>query len=121
MKHTDTRLTYEMGQYSGRNWMIAAVTFATETGQETGYITADQVHIDEFEQGTPEADLRLWAASPALLNACKFGGGHMTGPDALEKVADLLEQHGADGWAVVMREKARRERAAIEKVGGSHE
>ena len=77
--HTSHFLTYEMGEYTGENWLLATVDFGTddEDNDIIGYIVTDNVHASDFEMGDPEADLRLWAASPVLYQACKLALKHI--------------------------------------------
>jgi hypothetical protein len=119
-QHTDVALTYEMDQYSGNNWLLAVVEIGTNDGDRKGFITSDHVHIDEYTPGDPEADVRLWAASPRLLAAMKMGipGTAIDGPDLLFKVANILDAEGHVNYAGFLRVKAKIEKAAIARAEG---
>ena len=66
-------LTYEVGEYTGNNWLVASVNFGTQpNGDElTGHITTNHVHASELFYNDPEDELRLWSSSHDLLRACK--------------------------------------------------
>lgn len=68
MKHTRVPLTYET-EYSGTNWLLAVVDFGVQPDDKRvrGYITSDHVHASELVYGDPEADMKLWCASPKIL------------------------------------------------------
>jgi hypothetical protein len=73
MSHTHLPLTYQR-EYDGENWLLAEIDFGPDDdgGQQTRWcITTDHVHASEADFGEPEADVRLWAASPYLLEACE--------------------------------------------------
>ena len=99
-EHTPGPLTYEIGEYTGKNWLIATVV---DYGGSCGCITTDHVHASEFVLGDFEADLRLWAAAPELLAACKL---------AIEMIDD-----DAPGPGTTERDLLRQLRAAIAKAG----
>ena len=64
--HTPAPLTYEWDDYSGKNWLVAIADFGADG---KAYITTDRVPASAARLGDPEADVRLWAASPAMLAA----------------------------------------------------
>jgi len=72
-EHTPGPLTYEMGNDSGKNWLVATVEFGRQPdGSEAwGSITTDHVQGSRLVYGDPEADMRLWSAAPDLLAACE--------------------------------------------------
>jgi hypothetical protein len=70
--HTAMRMKHQT-EYTGDDWLIAVVEFGTQPNGKNlrGYITTDHVPASEIVYGDPEADLRLWSAASALLEAAQ--------------------------------------------------
>lgn len=56
-------LTYEVGEYTGKDWLVAVVEFAR--GGE-GAITTEYVPASAYVRGDVEANLCLWSTAPEL-------------------------------------------------------
>ena len=89
------------------------------TGKRAGEIIAEREHYAGrlIAEKVAENDRPLLIAAPDLLAACEGGGMQETGPELLDRAANLLDSI-APSTAMRVREKANLERAAIAKTRG---